>query len=267
MTAIAFLARLRRLNRVMPLADALRFARYESRAGDIKIYLPSIAREVALRGATTDPLCFDKVFIDEEYRSPYDCEPKTIVDAGANIGMATLYFSNRFPNAHIMAIEPHPQNFEMLQRNCAGLPNVTLVCAALWPRAGKVTISDHHQGEWAYSVTEERAQPGTTEVPSISLNDIFERLKVDHIDILKLDIEGSERELFSVDPETWLERVGIIIIELHDRIRPGCARALYSALAGKDFKQEVRGENIFIELKESIELGQLDGIGEVVSHR
>jgi FkbM family methyltransferase len=249
MTTLRFLGRLRRLKNVMSFADALKLARNEGRPGKVKIYLSSIGRYIILRGATTDSACFDKVFLDEEYRSPYDHELQMIVDAGANIGMATLYFSSRYPTARIVAIEPQAQNFEILQRNCAGLPNVTLVQAALWPRPEKLTISDHHQGAWAYSVTCEPTEQSIAEVPGISVDDIMRKLKVDHIDLLKLDIEGSEREVFSANVGTWLDRVGFIIIELHDWLRPGCAKAFYSALAAKEFRQEIRGENIFIELQ------------------
>ena len=67
------------------------------------------------------------------------------------------------------------------------------------------------------------------------------------IDILKLDIEGSERELFSKNTD-WLDHVSVIIIELHDRFQPGCAKAVYQKLVERQFHQEVRGENIFIGL-------------------
>jgi FkbM family methyltransferase len=247
MTDLSFLRRVRRLKHVMSLADAFKLACNEGRPGEVKIYLPCIARYIILRGATSDSVCFDKVFLDEEYRSPYDHQPQVIVDAGANTGMATLYFFSRYPTARIVAIEPQAQNFEMLQRNCAQLPNVTLLQAALWPKPGRLIISDHYHQAWAYSVKEPTDQT-VADVRAISVNDIFGKLGVDRIDLLKLDIEGSERELFSADSTTWLDRVGFIVIELHDRIRPGCAKAFYSALVAKDFEQDIRGESIFIKL-------------------
>jgi len=85
-------------------------------------------------------------------------------------------------------------------------------------------------------------------VQAISVNDIFGKLGVDRIDLLKLDIEGSEPELFFADSTTWLDRVGFIVIELHDRLRPWCAEAFYSALVAKDFGRDIRGESILIEL-------------------
>jgi FkbM family methyltransferase len=232
----------------MPLADALKFALREKKTADIKIYLSAIGREITLRGATTDVSCFEKVFIHEEYSSPFDLSPKVIVDAGANVGMATLYFASRYPEARILSIEPESENFKFLKKNCAGLSNVMLMQAALWPVYRRLTISDNGAGQWAYSVTEQNVTDSTNEVSPITMEDILERLEVSRIDLLKLDIEGSERELFSIDAEAWLGRVEYIVAELHDRYRPGCAKAFYSALATRNFTQEIRGENIFIRL-------------------
>jgi hypothetical protein len=66
---------------------------------------------------------------------------------------------------------------------------------------------------------------------------------VDYIDILKVDIEGSEKEVFE-SCETWIDRVGVLIVELHDRWKSGCSRSVHSA--AKDFSIEwTRGETTF----------------------
>jgi hypothetical protein len=74
-------------------------------------------------------------------------------------------------------------------------------------------------------------------------------LGVEHIDILKLDIEGAERELFNLGAEAWLGAVGQIIIELHDRFVPGCAFAFYAKIANYPFVQSVRADNVFINFR------------------
>lgn len=63
--------------------------------------------------------------------------------------------------------------------------------------------------------------------------------------ILKMDIEGAEKEVFSNHP-VWMSKIGMIVIELHDKIKVGCNRAFY--LATDDFvKSEFRnGENVFL---------------------
>jgi hypothetical protein len=72
----------------------------------------------------------------------------------------------------------------------------------------------------------------------------MEDYKVDRVNLLKLDIEGSEKEVFS-NARPWIDRVDAISIELHDRFRPGCSRAFFGAVA--DFPTELRrGEKILV---------------------
>jgi hypothetical protein len=76
-------------------------------------------------------------------------------------------------------------------------------------------------------------------------------LGVNHIDILKLDIEGAEFELFNTGAEAWLDAVGQIVIELHDWIRPGCSKSFYSAIGSRPFLQQINGENTFVKFEDA----------------
>jgi FkbM family methyltransferase len=241
------MGRIRVLWRVMPLLDAVRLALTESRPGEIRIYLRPVAKKVVLRRQTTDLLCLLKVFIADEYRSPISISPKVIVDAGANVGMATLFFARQYPQARIVAIEPEASNFEMLKQNCQELPNVTLIRAALWPEHRKLKIKDAGAHADSFSISQECTDdsPG---VATITVMDILHCLNADRIHLLKLDIEGSEFHLFSKNPDLWLDRIDVIAVELHDRFVPGCSRAFYSALVSREFSQEIRGENIFVRM-------------------
>jgi FkbM family methyltransferase len=244
--------RIRFLRRVMPLFDAIKVAFTEDNEGMAQILLTPIGRNVVIRLGTSDLKCLEKVFIADEYRLPFVLFPHLIVDAGANIGMATLYFANQFPEARIIAIEPEPSNFCMLKRNCGGLPRVTLVQAALWPDHCPLTISSSTAEKWRFTVTDQSPSGSSlTGIPTVTIQDVLSLMGADRIDLLKLDIEGAEVELFREGADRWLDRVRIIAIELHDRFRPGCAQALYSALMPTKFVQEIGGENIFIKIAES----------------
>ncbi len=52
------------------------------------------------------------------------------------------------------------------------------------------------------------------------------------VDLLKLDIEGAEADLFRDGPPDWLKRVTNVAVELHDRFRPGCTERVLDALQG-----------------------------------
>ena len=240
--------RLRFLRRAMPLHDAIKIMCARKFSGEIRVYLKSIEKHVAVRNGTTDVSCIEKIFIYGEYESPFELAPRLIVDAGANVGMATLYYSHQYPDAKIVAIEPEPSNFKLLQHNCAGLSNVTPVQGALWPKNCGLKIEDLTVDPWMFRVSEGPSGQNGVSVMAITIQDILKRFHSDRIDLLKLDIEGAEFQLFSEGAEQWIDQIGSIAIELHDRIEPGCAQAFYSVLAGRRFRQETKGENVFVKV-------------------
>jgi hypothetical protein len=79
-------------------------------------------------------------------------------------------------------------------------------------------------------------------IPAVTINDVLAKIDLSRIDVLKVDIEGAEEEVFR-SSELWIDRVDAIIIELHDRHTPGCSGALFRAT--EDFDIETRrGENL-----------------------
>lgn len=239
----------------MPLFDAIRLTLAddtlsEGEEREAKLFLTPVGQKIVIRLGTTDLSCLEKVFVQGDYELPFSLvAPRLIVDAGANIGMASLFFGSRFPEAQIIAIEPEKSNFNLLEQNCRNLPNITLMQAALWPEQCSLTISDCSAEKYAFRVTNQfPAGSNIKRIAGITIGDILQQSDAPRIDLLKLDIEGSELELFAKETANWLDRVEIIAVELHDRFRPGCAHALYSALAPKKFVQEIRGETIFIKI-------------------
>jgi FkbM family methyltransferase len=201
---------------------------------------------LALRLGSSDIPTFRKVLVDCEYELPISFEPKTILDAGANVGLSAVYFASRFPDAEIVAIEPERANFELLQRNVAPYPNVTCLRKALVGVPRTVSIVDPGEGSWAFQA----APPGAEreahidEVEGVTVLDVMRTFGWTHIDLLKLDIEGSEKEVFEA-AYPWIDSVDIIVAELHDTLRRGCSLAFYTATAS--FRQEFhKGENVFL---------------------
>src|SRR5262249_49323663 len=124
-----------------------------------------------------------------------------------------------------------------------------LIQAALWPDHRQLMISNSLGQKYAFRITDQfQGGSSAPKVSAITVSDILHQIDADRIDLLKLDIEGSELELFSRNTDEWLDRIQMIAIELHDRFRPGCAHAFYSALVPREFIQELSGENIFIRI-------------------
>ena len=80
---------------------------------------------------------------------------------------------------------------------------------------------DPRAEKWAFAVQKDVSGVGT--IRGITMNELFDEFGIDRIDLLKLDIEGAEKEVFGSGPTAWLDRVGVIAIELHDCFKPGCS--------------------------------------------
>lgn len=183
-----------------------------------------------IRLGGSDLRTFDHVIIDVGYTPPFAIDPNVIVDAGANIGLSSVWFARRHPEATIIAIEPDPENFALLEHNVAPYPNIRCVRAALWSSVGEVNLVDPGIGSWGFRVgqSDDAAPTDGHGVPAIDVPALLDRFGLDRIDLFKIDIEGGERELFR-DPSAWLDRVDVIAIELHDRYTPGCSSSFYRA--------------------------------------
>lgn len=169
--------------------------------------------------------------------------PLLVVDAGANIGAATVYLAQLDPRIRVLALEPEPNNFELFSRNCAGLAVTGLQCA-LSNTLQPLWLEDPGQGDWAFRVG---ARKSGTVVQAIDMPTLLERHGGDGIPfICKIDIEGGEDRLFASN-DSWIERFALLIIELHDWMLPGTSnsRNFLRAISARRFDVVWRGENMF----------------------
>ena len=200
--------------------------------------------KLVIRKSTSDWKAFKQVFIAKEYDFPIKAEPQLIIDGGANVGYASLFFANKFPRAEIIAIEPEESNFAILKRNTVKHKQITAIKAGLWHKKAYLKIADTGLGKWGFMV--EETGPDNYDIQAITIDEILRQSGKKEIDILKLDIEGAEKELFSENYESWLGKVKVLIIELHDRMKEGCSAVFYSAIEKYNFTETKRGENIIL---------------------
>lgn len=180
---------------------------------------PDIEVTVTSLGAEFEPL---GVVLNEEYNG-------LVVDAGGYIGTAAIKLSETFPNAQIVSIEPSSENFEILIRNTSSYRNISAIRAALVPTPkGHVVLSNRGTGQWGYTIVDapldNPASEAIENTPTITLDDIRRQFHEQRIGLLKLDIEGGEKDLFDNGGE-GLAGVNAIFVELHDRIVSGCTDA------------------------------------------
>jgi FkbM family methyltransferase len=204
--------------------------------GNRELVIPGHQAPLVIRRNTTDREVFEYIYVDQYYeRWNYPEHPRTIVDAGAYTGYSSIYFSTKFADARILAIEPDAGNFRMLVRNTRSCARIDPTHAALWSTDASISIANPDDAAWGYRAVQQEA--GSVQIPTIRMDEALAWAD-GHIDLLKLNIEGAERELFAAPDLSWLHHVDTIMIEVHDWIAPGSSMALYRALATSQFQQQ-----------------------------
>jgi FkbM family methyltransferase len=190
---------------------------------------------VSVRSHTTDINVLSEIVVRNEYEALLRRHPPAkaefIVDLGANTGLVDRWMAARFPGAEIVAVEPEPGNAAMLRRNVAG-QRVKVVEAAIGAVPRTVRIHSY-LGEFAFTMVGEPA-PGApfVEAPVVTLESVAGGAR--EIDLLKVDIEGAEAELFG-DCAGWIGRVQMMIVECHGDYRLASLMADLRR-AGADFE-------------------------------
>jgi FkbM family methyltransferase len=164
-----------------------------------------------------------------------------IIDAGANVGYASIYLANEFPDARIISIEPDPDTFDMLRHNCRGLENVFPVHGALWKHNQGVTLDNMDVPCWGRTVKDDG------KIPSFTLEEIIKTNFKSQIVLLKLDIEGAEYDVFNSSHEI-IKYIPCIIVEPHDWLIPGHSSLspLFRSISGRAIDTIINGENLVL---------------------
>lgn len=181
-----------------------------------RVRLGSQVTDLWLRRRSGDFFVLHEIFTSAAYRIPAEWlgPVQTVVDLGANVGLTTLFFAQFFPDARYVCVEPQPVNAALLRLNagCLG-PRAEVIEAAVTDRSGQATLHDSGPS-YACHIASETGLLACPVVRCCTLDEIVTSCGLDWIDLLKIDIEGAERDVFRRAP-ACLGKVGVMIIELH----------------------------------------------------
>jgi len=210
---------------------------------EINFRVKYLDHPIFLRADTSDIATFYQCIYHKEYDIDFNGEPKVIVDLGANIGLTSVFFKSKYKDAKIIAVEPESSNFMMLQKNLKNYTDTNTYKAGVWNKNANLVIEDKGLGHYGFVVRETESKTENS-FEAISLQQIIEENEIDTIDILKIDIEGSEKKLMDESAHLWLPKVNVLIIELHDRMESGCSQQLFKTLQKYNFTMLIKGENL-----------------------
>lgn len=227
------------------IKDGIKVFRWDSKkVGIYPIQLRGMLFPVYLRGGGSDFEVFKQVYLYRFYNTDFAFEPKIIIDCGANIGITTVFFKNKFPNTRIIAVEPEVSNVEMLKMNTKNLTGVEIEAKGLWGRECFLEIVEGSDSmAWSFKVNALESQREGA-ISAISIPKLIEKYNLESIDILKIDIEGSEENVFQEDISSWIHMVKVIIIELHDWQKPLSSKSFFKLFSNYNFNYSHNGENI-----------------------
>lgn len=225
--------------------------------------VPNVPSDVVLRESRPDHAIFWQCLVRNQYdtdgfpqaerlNQTYEATlarggTPVIVDCGANIGLATVWYATRYPRATIYAVEPDSRNFNLLQQNTRVFgPRVVPLQGGIWNRSCHLRITNPKAGSTAFQV-EETDQAGEGTLRAYTVQEIFQMAGPQAVPlVVKVDIEGAQKQLFS-DHTEWVARVPLIAIELDDWLMPweGTSRPLFACLSHYPFDYLMQGETLF----------------------
>ena len=212
------------LTGMRPLATVARVFLHMTPPGDQLVELPQVGVKFKVRGVM-DIWTVKETFLDrfyEKYSEPIQDGWK-VLDIGGGIGDFTIFAAMGRPSSAVYAFEPTPQSFALLQENLRlnKVINVKGYAEAVWSEKGTLAI-DTTIGEPGQFISQQAKsglpQNGKVLVPSVSLAEVFSRLELDQVDLMKMDCEGAEYPVLFNASDEVLGRIQRMVMEYHDNV-------------------------------------------------
>ncbi|HEY0054498.1 MAG TPA: FkbM family methyltransferase [Pedobacter sp.] len=222
--------------------DFLTAEKYSLTETSENLLIEKEGKTIYLRKSASDVEVAEQILFKQEYLPLIDLikinnlSVSNLVDAGANIGLATLFINSHFPNLKCICIEPGRDNYTLLLKNLeASDTNAICKNAALWHKNEFLALDHNFRDGKEWSLTVNDHTDAKKDIQGITLNQLIVEHDLETIDILKIDIEGAERYILNKDLNdlTFLNRTKVIAIEIHDEF--DIRESIYETLRTHNF--------------------------------
>ncbi len=184
---------------------------------------------------------YDEIFKKKIYNFKSQKRTPFIIDGGANIGLSIIYFKKLYPDSKIIAFEPDPEIFKILEGNLEkfNYQNLKLINKGLWNEENELDFwSEGADGGLLSEI--DNSNKASTKVATTSLNKFLKQ----EVDLLKLDIEGAETAVLK-DIQSNLNKVKRIFVEYHSfKDKPQSIDEILSILTGAGFRLHINSPGV-----------------------
>lgn len=209
---------------------------------------------VVLRKSNSDIGVFNQIFFLKEYKVVVDLlhaeksKDLNIVDVGANIGLTSIFLRTFFPKSNIVCLEPEKSNIAMCEENFKknGLSDIKIIPKGMWVENTHLYASNSFRDglSWSFSLSSQKNNESDQPIETITLDKLMEDHDLSKIDVLKIDIEGGEKDLLHNESfmSCMAKKVRLTIMEIHPEVI-GYEESM-AILRGKGFLVFASGESI-----------------------
>jgi FkbM family methyltransferase len=204
----------------------------------IELHLKDIRHPVFIRCIRADMQAFTHTFIKPYIeKKPYLSQPEYIIDAGTNIGLTTVLFANLWEGCKIIGLEADKDNYDFALKNTQIYSNITVLNKGLWNKEATLKIEAGQEDGFVVREIHLSGENSSVKdlVDGISIDSLMKMFNIHSLDFVKINIEGSEKEVFSENYETWLPKTKSLLVELHDGKNQGCSFSVFSAINKYNF--------------------------------
>ena len=210
-----------------------------------------INMSVLIKRNSSDARVLNQIFIEEEYKpivnlfKKYKITPQKIIDAGANIGLTSLYLNSVYDGVESIAIEPNESTFLRMRKNLEinSCRSVLPLNVGLWSSDTYLSPANTFRDgqDWSFSLKEEKIITPKS-IKARCIKGLLNEYDWESVDLLKMDIEGAESEIFKSSNAVaeWLPHIKILAVEIHDEF--DCRDRILNILSSKQFDIEYHGE-------------------------
>lgn len=172
-----------------------------------------MGRKIELVDSCTFLVGYHEIFDQKIYQFNASRKNPLIIDCGANIGLSIIFFKQLYPQSHIIAFEPDPTIFGVLQKNLLTweFSDIELHQKAIWTE--ETVINFNTEGAYSGRIPKPGDEENLINVETIRLRNFLEQ----RVDFLKIDIEGAETAVI-LDCQDLLHNVELIFLEYHSHI-------------------------------------------------